>query len=278
MKKTGELENSYLFYIKDIKCSPLLSFEQEQALAKKTKANDREARDKLIRSNLKLVIKIAMQYYNSRFNLMDLIQEGNIGLMIAVDKFDHRKKLRFSTYSTWWIRHYITRSILKKEFQINVPIRKMELLYKMEKTMYKMVETLKRLPNIEELEQELRVKAKKIKDVLNYIAPVLSLDSNINSDNNSSLMDIIGSEDYQPEKMVFKHHLIEYELKILNTLIKRDAEIIKYRYGFYNGNYLTLKNVAKIFNITPEAVRQIELKALKRIRVQYKDLRSFIIN
>ncbi len=278
MKRTSPIGDNYLSYIKDVKYYPLLNFEQEQELAEKVKKGDEIARNKLINSNLRLVIKIAIQYYNSRYSLMDLIQEGNIGLMIAVDKFDHKKKFRFSTYSSWWIKHYIARSVLKKEFQINVPLRKMELLSKMEKTIYEMVEKFDRLPNIEELEQELRVKSSKIKDVLNYMAPVLSLDSAINPESDLSLMDMIGSKDFQPEKMVFKNHLIEYELEILNSLIKRDAEILKYRYGFYNGKYLTLKNLSEIFGISPEAIRQIELKALRKIRFHYKDLKDYLVN
>jgi RNA polymerase primary sigma factor len=278
VRVSNTFENSYQSYINSIKCYPLLDFDQEQELACKTREGNREAREKLIRSNLRLVIKIAVRYYNPRYNLMDLIQEGNIGLMIAVDKFDHRRNLRFSTYSTWWIRHYIVRGILKKEFQINVPLRKLELLHRIERTIYEMVERLSRLPNIEELEEELRVKSKEIKDVLNYITPLLSLDSTVDSENGLKLMDIIGSEDYHPEKAAFKHQLAEYEQEILSSLIKRDAKILKYRYGFYNGQCMTLKNVAKIFKITPEAVRQIELKALRKIRMRHKDLKSFIIN
>jgi RNA polymerase primary sigma factor len=278
MEELREQENSYLSYIKDIKYYPLLDFQQEQRLAQKVQKGDKEAREKLIRSNLKLVIKIVMRYYNPRYDLMDLIQEGNIGLMTAVDKFDPGKRLRFSTYSTWWIRHYIIRSIIKREFQINIPLRKMQLLYRIERSIYKLFERFRRLPDIRELEQELNVKSKEIKDMLNYITPILSLDTPLNSENNQNLMDTIGSRDYHPEEIVFNHYLFDYELKIMKSLVKRDAEILKYRYGFHNGRYLTLKNVAKIFNITPEAVRQIEIKAFRKIRMQHKDLRNFLSN
>ncbi len=272
------LETSYQSYINDINKYPLLDFKQEQKLGSQVRKGDKKARETLIKSNLKLVVKMAVRYNNFKYNIMDMIQDGNMGLMIAVDKFDYRRKLRFSTYSTWWIRHYIMRGILKKKFQINVPLRKIELLHRIERTAYRMVEDLGRVPNMEELEKELRVGSKRIIDIIDFMAPVLSLDSIIHTENNVSLMDITGSTDYDPEVIVFNHHLIEYELNILNSLIKRDAEILKYRYGFNNGMYLTLKKVAKIFNITPEAVRQIELKAFRKIRLRHKGLKSYIVN
>lgn len=270
-------EDSYLLYIREIKNSPLLSFEQEQILAQRSKEGDKEARQELIKSNLKLVIKIAMQYYRPRYNLMDLIQEGNIGLLVAVDKFNYKKKLRFSTYSTWWIKHYIIRSILQKEFHIYLPLNKGSLLFRMERTIFEIIKKFNRTPDVRELEQELNVKGAKIKDMLDYVAPVLSLDSLTDSSQELNLMDNINSGYYQPEEIMFHNNLVEYESMILNSLIKRDAEILRYRYGFYNGKNLTLKNLAKIFNITSEAVRQIELKVLKKIRLQYKDLKSYLV-
>ena len=278
MSQLNEVENSYLAYIKDVNCHPILTFKEEQELGKKTRKGDKTARAILIKSNLKLVIKIAIHYYNPKYNLMDLIQEGNIGLIIAVDKFDYKKKFRFSTYSSWWIKHYITRSILKKEFHVNMPLRKVELLFKLEKSIYSLFQKFDRIPKIEELVKDLGVRVEKVKDIMKYTSPILSLDSNIGPNNDMSLMDIISSRDYQPDELVFNHHLLEYELNILKTLIKRDAEIIKYRYGFYDGKNLTLKEASKLFGISPEAIRQIELRTLKKIRINHRDLKDYLIN
>ena len=273
-----DVENSYLAYIKDINNHALLSFEEEQETAKRTQKGDKRARTRLISSNLRLVVKIAMQYYKPRYNLMDLIQEGNIGLIIAVDKFNHNRKLRFSTYSSWWIKHFITRSILKKEFHINMPLRKVELLFRMEHSIYSLFRKYDRVPKIKELVRELGVKAEKIKEIMAYTSPVLSLDSSFGPNSDVSLMEMISSTEYQPDEIAFNHHLLERELNILKTLIKRDAEIIKHRYGFYDGKSLTLKKVAKIFKISPEAIRQIELRTLKKIRINHRDLRDYMIN
>lgn len=270
--------NSYTNYIRNINYYPLLDFNQEQQLARKLKGGDKRAREKLIKSNLKLVIKIALQYYKPRFNLMDLIQEGNVGLIVAVDKFDHRKRLRFSTYSSWWIKHYISRSILKREFHINLPLRKGELLFKVEKTICILFKKLNRLPNVREIEMDLGISSDKIKEVLEYIFPVLSLDSIIKPDSDISLMDMIGSNEYRPDHIVFRNDLYEYELKILNSLVKKEAEVLKYRYGFYDGKKLSLKAVAKIFGVSPEAIRQTELRALNRIRIRFKELKDYLVN
>ena len=278
MSRLNEVENSYLDYIKDINCHPILTFEEEQDLGKKTKKGDKNARAILIRSNLKLVVKIAIHYYKPKYNLMDLIQEGNIGLIIAVDKFNHRKKFRFSTYSSWWIKHYITRSILKKEFHINMPLRKVELLFKLEKSIYSLFQKFERIPKLDELVKDLGVRVEKIKEIMKYTSPILSLDSAIGPNNDMSLMDIISSRDIQPDELVFNSYLLEYELNILETLIKRDAEIIKYRYGFYDGKNLTLKEASKLFGISPEAIRQIELRTLKKIRLNHRDLKDYLIN
>jgi len=276
--KVIDFENSYLAYIKDINYYPLLSFKEEQELARKCKQGDKEARDKLIKSNLKLVIKIALQYYRPPYNLMDLIQEGNIGLITAVDKFDYKKKLRFSTYSSWWIKHYITRSILKKEFHISLPLRKVEMLYRIERGIYTFFQKNNRLPDLHELEKEVGIKTEKLKEIITYLSPVSSLNSTYGPNNDMSLLDVVSSKKYQPEEMVFSKDLLEYELEILNSLVERDAQILKYRYGFINGESLTLKDLGKIFGISPEAVRQIELKALKKIKINYKDLREYLIN
>lgn len=280
MKKatTSVVENNYLSYIRHINYYPLLDFKEEQKLAKMSKKGDKKARQKLIQSNLKLVIKVAMQYYKAKYDLMDLIQEGNIGLITAVDKFDHKKKLRFSTYSVWWIKHYIARCILREKFRIKLPLRKMELLFKIEKTIYNLYQKFHRLPNVNELGLELHIKEKKIKDMLEFIFPVLSLDSPIASNNDLSLKDVISSREFQPEEIVFNHQLIEYELKILGSLVKREAEVLKYRYGFYDGKNFTLKAVAKIFDISQEAIRQIELRAIARIRLNYQDLKDYLVN
>lgn len=279
MKKLNqnELNNTYLSYIKDINRYPVLNFKEEQELARKARNGNKGAKEKLIKSNLKLVIKIAMYYHRPKYDLMDLIQEGNMGLMISADKFDYRRRLRFSTYSSWWIRHYIVRNILHREYHINIPFKKASLLPKLEKSINNLHRKLNRLPNIKELERELHVNANKIKDMMVYIIPILSLDKSIGTNSDLNLMDIISSKEYQPEEIIFNRYLAEYELKILNSLVKREGEILKYRYGFYNGINLTLREMAKIFNITSEGVRLIELRALEKIRANHKDLKDFLV-
>ncbi len=279
MKKLNQdkIDNTYQSYIRSINRYPVLSFSEEQELARKVENGNKGTKEKLIKSNLKLVIKIAMYYHRPKYDLMDLIQEGNIGLMIAVDKFDYRKRLRFSTYSSWWIKHYIVRNILHREYHINIPFKKASLLPKLENSIYNLQGKLNRLPNIKELERELHINANKIKDMMVYIIPMLSLDKNIGTNSNLNLIDTLSSKEYQPEDIVFNRYLAEYELKILNSLVKREGEILKYRYGFYNGINLTLREVAKIFNITSEGARLIELRALKKIRANYRDLKDFLV-
>lgn len=278
IKETKDVQNDYLYYVKNVNYYPLLTFEEEQKLAKLVRDGDREAREKLINSNLRLVIKIALQYYRPYINLMDLVQEGNIGLILAADKFDYRRKLRFSTYSSWWIKHYIARSIIKKENQIQLPLRKWELLTKVRCAINELSKKLNREPNLEEIENELQLKNGKIKDVINYIHPVLSLDTTIGMDSDLVLIDLLKSKDCRPEDMVIENDLHEYADKIMGCLVEREAQILKYRYGLNNCKKLTLKKIGKMIGVSAETVRQIELKALEKVRKNFKELREYITN
>ncbi|MDD5067767.1 MAG: RNA polymerase sigma factor RpoD/SigA [bacterium] len=280
MKDIKEIENNYLYYIRNINYYPLLDEKEEKRLGKLIRKGDIHARDKLIKSNLRLVIKIAIQYYNysTNLNLMDLIQEGNIGLIKAVDKFDYRKRTRFSTYASWWIRHYIIRAAIRKEFQINLPNAKWELILKIEKTINDLYKKFNRMPCLTEIEDELGINVNKIKSIIAYIYPIMSLETNIGMDSELVLMDLLSSNNYNPENLTFDKDLIEYEGRILNTLMENEAKVLNYVFGLNNCKKLTLREIAKKIGLSAEAVRQIKLKALDKIKREYTELKDYLTN
>lgn len=280
MRELKEIENNYLYYIRNINFYPLIDEHEEKRLGKLIRQGDERARDKMIKSNLRLVIKIAIQYYNysSNLNLMDLIQEGNIGLIKAVDKFDHRKKTRFSTYASWWIRHYIIRAAIRKEFQINLPNAKWELILKIERTINDLYKKQNRMPCLAEIEEELGINVNKIKSIMAYIYPILSLETNIGMDSELVLMDLLSCNNYNPENLTFNKDLIEYEGKVLGSLLKNEAKVLSYVFGLNNCQRLTLREIAKKIGLSAEAVRQIKLKALDKIRKEYTELRDYLTN
>ncbi len=270
----------YSLYIKKIKDIKTLTAEEEKLLAKKSKKGDLSAREKLIISNLKLVIKIAMHFYKNGFNLMDLIQEGNVGLIIAVDKFDYKQHYKFSTYASWWIRHYILKAILSKINIIEFPMKKNQLVRQLEQIYEYWEKNYHKEPSLSDIKKILNISKKKITELVrlsnytfssleNYFPEHMEIDL---------LEQLKDKEKYEPEKIIFENLLNEDTEKMLKSLMDREATVLKYRYGLVNGKPYSLKEIGRMLGLSGEAIRQMENKVLKKLRKKYFHLKDYLIN
>jgi len=261
------MESSIKAYLKDIKNIPLLSPEEELELAKKVKRGDKEARGKMIRSNLRLVINIAKRYGHLGIPLIDLIEEGNIGLMHAVDKFNPRKGFRFSTYAAWWIKQGITRSIIEQGKLIRIPVYMNEAMMKCKKAKDLLTQKLKRKPYTKEIAKKLRIPISKVRELDKWVARTLSLETPIGEDDTGQMKDIIKDESLVSPNEEIKHFFDkERAIDLLQIMNKRERVVLGLRFGLSDGGLHTLAEIAKKLRVSRERVRQIESAALKKLR------------
>ncbi len=263
-------EDSIKLYLKEIGRIPLLTAEEEIKLArlivKGGKPGD-VAKRKLVQANLRLVVSIAKKYLNRGLPFLDLIQEGNLGLIRAAEKFDHEKGYKFSTYATWWIRQGITRSLADKSRTFRVPVHMVETIDRYKKITRQLSQELTRKPTDQELAWAMGVSMKKLKEIMNANKTPVSLETPLGKEEDSSLSEFIADEPRcQPDVSSTERMLREHIKELLIDLLPREAEVLKLRYGLEDGQTRTLEQVGKIFNITRERVRQIEFKAMKKLR------------
>lgn len=267
-------DDSVRLYLREIGKIPLLNAEEELALAKKVVTGDKKSKDKMAEANMRLVVSIAKRYSGRGLDFLDLIQEGNTGLLRAVEKFDPEKGFKFSTYATWWIRQAITRAIADQARTIRIPVHMVETINKLLRTQRRMTQELNREPTIEELGKELEMEPEKVEYVMKIKQDITSLDAGVGrdgDDEDSVLRDFIEDEDgVTPEESAARQLLKEQVQAILSTLSDREQKIIKMRFGLENGKSHTLEEVGQEFAVTRERIRQIEAKALAKLR-KHKD-------
>ncbi len=268
-------DDSVRMYLREIGKIPLLSNEEEAELAKRAMEGDRKAKDKMAEANMRLVVSIAKRYSGRGLELLDLIQEGNTGLLRAVDKFDPEKGFKFSTYATWWIRQAITRAIADQARTIRIPVHMVETINKLMRTQRKMTQELNREPTNEELAKEMDMDADKIEYILKIKQDITSLDAGIGRDGedgeDSTLGDFIEDEDTaSPEESASGQLLKEQVREILSSLSDRERKILEMRFGLNGTKSHTLEEVGLEFAVTRERIRQIEAKALMKLR-KHKD-------
>ncbi|MEE9306479.1 MAG: RNA polymerase sigma factor RpoD/SigA [Spirochaetia bacterium] len=268
-------EDALRAYFSQIKKSRLLNFEEELALSRRVLGGDDAARQTLIEANLRLVVRIAKKYMTRDVALLDLIQEGNLGLIKAASKYDFRKRVRFSTYASWWIKQAIVRALSNKRRTIRLPHRKEEKLRKINKAYNSLSQELKRAPTIEEIAEELGLKLREVETIVQLSNAVVSLDGPTQEDS-GTLQDIIEDTSYIPEKDLLRENLRERTLKFLETLLEKEKQILLYRFAFYGGKKYTLKKIGDEMGISPETVRQIEIRALKKLKESAQELREFV--
>jgi RNA polymerase primary sigma factor len=271
-------EDPVKMYLQDIGRIPLLSRDEEVSLAKRVAGGDKEARDKLITANLRLVVSIAKKYLGRGLSFLDLIQEGNLGLMKAVEKFDYTKGYKFSTYATWWIRQAITRAIADQSRTIRIPVHMIETVRELQRVKKEHVHEHGEPANLSALSEELKMPVDKIKRVENVSQYTASLERPIGEEEEDTLGDFLEDKNApSPTKETFRMFLAEELEKALNQLSDREKDILKLRYGLEDGHPRTLKDVACVFNITRERVRQIEIKALEKLKhpSRKEELRRF---
>lgn len=267
-------DDSVRLYLREIGKIPLLNSEEELALAHRVVAGEKKAKDKMAEANMRLVVSIAKRYSGRGLDFLDLIQEGNTGLLRAVEKFDPDKGFKFSTYATWWIRQAITRAIADQARTIRIPVHMVETINKLLRTQRRMTQELNREPTIEELAKELEMEPEKVEYVMKIKQDITSLDAGVGrdgDDEDSVLKDFIEDEDSAtPEESAANQLLKEQVQAILSTLSDREQKIIKMRFGLENGKSHTLEEVGQEFAVTRERIRQIEAKALAKLR-KHKD-------
>lgn len=267
-------DDSVRLYLREIGKIPLLNSEEELALAHRVVAGEKKAKDKMAEANMRLVVSIAKRYSGRGLDFLDLIQEGNTGLLRAVEKFDPDKGFKFSTYATWWIRQAITRAIADQARTIRIPVHMVETINKLLRTQRRMTQELNREPTIEELGKELEMEPEKVEYVMKIKQDITSLDAGVGrdgDDEDSVLRDFIEDEDSAtPEESAASQLLKEQVQSILSTLSDREQKIIKMRFGLENGKSHTLEEVGQEFAVTRERIRQIEAKALAKLR-KHKD-------
>lgn len=254
-------------YLKEIGKYPLLSSEDEIEIAQRIEEGDEFAKRILAESNLRLVVSIAKKYIGRGMSFLDLIQEGNLGLMKAVEKFDHKKGFKFSTYATWWIRQAITRSISDQSRTIRIPVHMSEVINKTYRVSRNLLQELGREPKEEEIAKAMDMPVEKIREVLKISSDPISLDTPIGEEDDSHLGDFIQDETIMgPEDSASYSALQEQILKLLDTLTDREKRVLILRFGLEDGRTRTLEEVGKEFNVTRERIRQIEAKALRKLR------------
>ena len=278
MKKNNDFgsENSLQLYFDQIKDIPLLTFEEELELAQSISKGDTTARARLIESNLRLVVKISRSYLKSDISLMDLIQEGNVGLMRAVDKYDHRKQVRFSTYAAWWIRQAISRYLTDKRRIIRLPHRKEEVLNKIQRAYHTLSQLYMRQPKAWEIAAEIGVPKDDVEFILSLVHDVIACSSENVENGSPSGIEFHEDYTYSPEQTLMKKDSRESTFRILNHLKEREKRILVYRYQLNGDKHYTLKNIGVKMGLSTETVRQIEIKALQKLRSHAKELREYV--
>lgn len=270
-------DDSVRLYLREIGKIPLLNPEEELELARKVAAGDKRAKDKMAEANMRLVVSIAKRYSGRGLDFLDLIQEGNTGLLRAVEKFDPDKGFKFSTYATWWIRQAITRAIADQARTIRIPVHMVETINKLLRTQRRMTQELNREPTIEELAKELEMEPDKVEYVMKIKQDITSLDAGVGrdgEDEDSVLGDFIEAEEgATPEESAASQLLKEQVQAILSTLSEREQKILKMRFGLESGKSHTLEEVGQEFAVTRERIRQIEAKALAKLR-KHKDAKK----
>ena len=266
-------------YLREIGKIPLLSFEEELELAKQVLEGDEGAKKKLSESNLRLVVSIAKKYVGRGMLFLDLIQEGNMGLIKAVEKFDYTKGYKFSTYATWWIRQAITRAIADQARTIRIPVHMVETINKLIRTSRLLLQRLGREPSPEEIAQELEMTVEKVMEIQKIAQDPVSLETPIGEEDDSHLGDFIQDEDSPAPQDAAAYTMLKEQLEeVMNTLTPREAKVLKLRFGLEDGKARTLEEVGKEFDVTRERIRQIEAKALRKLRhpSRSKKLRDYM--
>ena len=266
-------------YLREIGKIPLLTFEEEAELAQKIVEGDEEAKQKLAESNLRLVVSIAKKYVGRGMLFLDLIQEGNMGLIKAVEKFDYNKGFKFSTYATWWIRQAITRAIADQARTIRIPVHMVETINKLIRTSRQLLQQNGREPTPEEIAKEMEISVERVMEIQKIAQDPVSLETPIGEEDDSHLGDFIQDEDSPAPQDSAAHTLLREQLEdVMNTLTPREAKVLKLRFGLEDGKARTLEEVGKEFQVTRERIRQIEAKALRKLRhpSRSKKLRDYM--
>ncbi|CCI82578.1 RNA polymerase sigma factor RpoD [Lactobacillus hominis] len=254
-------------YLKEIGRVSLLDADQEIALAKRIEDGDEEAKQELAEANLRLVVSIAKRYVGRGMSFLDLIQEGNMGLMKAVDKFDYRLGFKFSTYATWWIRQAITRAIADQARTIRIPVHMVETINKLIRIQRQLLQDLGREPTPEEIGAEMDMPTDKVRDILKIAQEPVSLETPIGEEDDSHLGDFIEDKDATSPEQHASYELLKEQLEqVLDTLTDREENVLRLRFGLDDGRTRTLEEVGKVFGVTRERIRQIEAKALRKLR------------
>ena len=285
ISRTDDLADSFStddpvrMYLKEIGKVPLLTPDEEVALAERMADGDEEAKKRMTEANLRLVVSIAKRYVGRGMLFLDLIQEGNLGLIKAVEKFDHTKGYKFSTYATWWIRQAITRAIADQARTIRIPVHMVETINKTIRVSRQLLQELGHDPSAEEIAREMGMPVEKVRDILKIAQEPVSLETPIGEEEDSHLGDFIPDEDASEPSEAASFSLLREQLEeVLDTLAPREKKVLELRFGIMDGRTRTLEEVGKEFNVTRERIRQIEAKALRKLRhpSRSKKLRDFL--
>ncbi len=261
------IDDPVRMYLKEMGKVPLLSADEEIEIAQRVEAGDEKAREKLAEANLRLVVSIAKRYVGRGMLFLDLIQEGNLGLIKAVEKFDYTKGYKFSTYATWWIRQAITRAIADQARTIRIPVHMVETIHKLSRVKRQLLQELGRDPSPEEIAVEMEVSVERVREIIKIAQDPVSLETPIGEEEDSHLGDFIPDNDIPlPSDAAAATLLKEQLMQVLSTLTPREEKVLRLRFGIDDGRQRTLEEVGKEFNVTRERIRQIEAKALRKLR------------
>lgn len=274
----GYLSDPVRMYLREIGRVSLLTYDEEVSLAKRVERSDRRARERLINANLRLVVSIAKKYVNRGLTLLDLIEEGNIGLMRAVEKYDWRRGYKFSTYATWWIRQAITRAIADQARTIRIPVHMVETINKFNRISRRLMQEFGREPTPEEVAVEMEIEPSKVREIIKVSQEPASLEAPVGEEEDSRLGDFIQDVGASPTDQATQALLKDHIREVLSSLSPREAKVLEYRFGLEDGKQRTLEEVGREFGVTRERIRQIEAKAIRKLRhpTRAKKLRDYL--